>query len=76
MELLAAFRVIGLQPELNLYMFYVSWKISLTFFKLLSNHKFQTENYIGAYFRKNIGRVMVFDLCTATDHALYLHKVL
>ena len=31
MELLAAFRVIGLPPEITLYMFYVSWKIPLTF---------------------------------------------
>ena len=24
---------------------------------------------------KNVGRIMVFDLCISSDHALYLYKV-
>ena len=43
-------------------------KISQQFSKLLSGHYFQTEFFS----LKNVGRVMVLNLCTSSYDALYL----
>ena len=47
-------------------------KISQQFSKLLSGHYFQTEILKGHNSLKNIGRVMVLNLCTSSYDALYL----
>ena len=47
-------------------------KISQQFSKLLSRHYLQTEIFNGHNFLKNVGRVMVLNLCTSSYDALYL----
>ena len=47
-------------------------KISQQFSKLLSGPYFQNEIFKGHNSRKNVGRVMVLDLCTSSYNALYL----
>ena len=47
-------------------------KISQQFSKLLSGHYFQTEIFKGHNSLKNVGRVMVLNLCTSSYDALYL----
>ena len=47
-------------------------KTSQQFSKLLSGHYFQTENFKGHSSLKNVGRVMVLNLCTSSYDALYL----
>ena len=47
-------------------------KISQQFSKLLSGHYFQPEIFKGHNSLKNIGRVMVLNLCTSSNGALYL----
>ena len=47
-------------------------KIFQQFSKLLSGHYFQTEIFKGHNFLKNVGRVMVLNLCTLSYDALYL----
>ena len=40
--------------------------------KLLSGHYFQTEIFKGLNSLKNVGRVIVLNLCTSSYDALYL----
>ena len=47
-------------------------KISQQFSKVLSGHYFQTEILKGHNSPKNVGRVMVLNLCTSSYDALYL----
>ena len=47
-------------------------KISQQFSKLLSGHYLQTEIFKGHTSLKNVGRVMVLNLCTSSYDALYL----
>ena len=47
-------------------------KTSQQFSKLLSGHYFQTEIFKGHNSVKNVGRVMVLNLCTSSYDALYL----
>ena len=47
-------------------------KISQQFSKLLSRHYFQTEIFKGHNSLKNVGQVMVLNLCTSSYDALYL----
>ena len=47
-------------------------KISQQFSKLLSGHYFQTEIFKEQNSLKNVGQVMVFNLCTSSSDALYL----
>ena len=47
-------------------------KISQQLSKLLSGHYFQTEIFKGHTSLKNVGRVMVLNLCTSSYDALYL----
>ena len=47
-------------------------KIAQKFSKLLSGHYFQTEIFKGHNSLKNVGRVMVLNLCTSSYDALYL----
>ena len=47
-------------------------KISGQFSKLLSGHNFQTEIFKGHNSLKNVGRVIVLNLCTSSYDALYL----
>ena len=47
-------------------------KISLQFSKLLSGHYFQTEILKGHNSLKNVGQVMVLNLCTLSYDASYL----
>ena len=47
-------------------------KISEKFSKLLSGHYFQTEMFKGHNSLKNVGPVMVLNLCTSSYDALYL----
>ena len=47
-------------------------KISQQFSKLFSGHYFQTEIFKGHNSLKNVGRVMVLNLCTSSYDALYL----
>ena len=42
------------------------------FSKLLSKHDFQTEIFKGHNSLKNVGKVMVLNLCTTSYDALYL----
>ena len=44
--------------------------------KLLSGHDFYAENYKGQLLRKNVGGVIVVNLCTLSGHALYFYQVL
>ena len=50
--------------------------ISKTAPELSSGHDFHTIIYEGAYFRKHVSGVTVHILCTLSDDALYLYKVL
>ena len=50
-------------------------KITQQLSKLLSGHYFQTEIFKGHNSLKNVGRVMVLNLCTSSYDALYLYKV-
>ena len=47
-------------------------KISQQFSKLLNGHDFQTEIFKGHNSLKNVGQVMVPNLCTTSYDALYL----
>ena len=47
-------------------------KKSQQFSTLLSGHTFQTEIFKGHNSLKNVGQVMVLNLCTASYDALYL----
>ena len=47
-------------------------KISQQFSKLLSGYYFQTEIFKGHNSLKNVGGVMVLNLCTSSYNALYL----
>ena len=47
-------------------------KIYQQFSKLLSRHYFQTEIFKGHNSLKNVGQVMVLNLCTSSYDALYL----
>ena len=47
-------------------------KKSQQFLKLLSGHDFQNEIFKGHNSLKNVGQVMVFNLCTSSYDALYL----
>ena len=47
-------------------------KISQQLSKLFDGHYFQTENFKGHNSLKNVGQVMVLNLCTSSFDALYL----
>ena len=46
-------------------------KISQQFSKILSRHYFQREIFNGQNSLKNVGRVIVLNLCTSSYDALY-----
>ena len=62
-----------------LLMLYISTKLHENIskgFKVIKRTQCPYEIFKGEQFSKNVGGVMVFNLCTLSDNALYLYQVL